>query len=145
MSTIPIHSHEESRIIQGMSWWAVGTGLLGISHGKTLAGTGVLIGSAIAATYWSNPTFGMRRTIDMTWVQILLWPHLFYAWWSPVRSIYYGISVAGAAAYAASWVLMRRGDTRGAMIAHMILTACANLSLTVLYAYPLPYLNAPSS
>ena len=55
MSTMPIHSHEESRIIQGMSWWAVGTGLLGISHGKTLAGTGVLIGSAIAATYWPAP------------------------------------------------------------------------------------------
>lgn len=125
MSTIPIHSHEESRIIQG----AVGTGLPGISHGR-------------APVYSSAqpllPLTGLRRTIDMTWVQILLWPHLFYAWWSPVRSIYYGISMA-------SWALMRRGDTRGAMIAHMILTACANLSLTVLYAYPLLYLNAPSS
>lgn len=147
MSYAPLHNAEESRIIQSMSWWAVGTGLLGISHGKTLAGTGVLIGSAIAATYWSNPTFGLRRTIDMTWVQILLWPHLFYAWWSPVCATYYGISALGALAYAASWVLMRRGDTRGAMYAHMLLTACANLSLTVLYSYPLqsPHLNTPST
>ena len=137
MSAKPIHNPDESRIIQGMSWWAVGTGLLGISHGKTLAGTGVLIGAAIAANYWAYPAFGWRRTIDMAWVQLLLWPHLYYAWWSPVRGAYYGISAAGALAYAASWALMHRGDTRGAMIAHMVLTACANLSLTVLYAYPL--------
>lgn len=148
MSAKPIHNPEESRIIQGMSWWAIGTGLLGISHGKTLAGTCVLIGAAIAANYWARPTFGWRRTIDMAWVQILLWPHMYYAWWSPVRGVYYGISAVGALAYGVSWALMRRDHTWGAMIAHMILTACANLSLTVLYSYPLmlpqqqqPHLN----
>lgn len=132
-----LHSREQSRIIQGMSWWAVGTGLLGISHGKTVAGSGVLVGAMIAATYWARPTFGWRRTIDMAWVQILLWPHLYYAWWSPVRGLYYGISAAGALAYIISWILMRQRRTWAAMVAHMALTAAANLSLTVLYSYPL--------
>ena len=132
-----LHSREQSRIIQGMSWWAIGTGLLGISHGKTLAGSGVLVGAMIAYSYWARPTFGWRRTIDMTWVQILLWPHLYYAWWSPVRRVYYGISAAGALAYIVSWILMRQRRTWAAMIAHMVLTAAANLSLTVLYSYPL--------
>lgn len=132
----PIHNAEESRTIQAMSWWAVGTGLLGISHGKTLSGVGVLIGAAFAANYWKRPTFGWRRTLDMAWVQLLLWPHLYYGWWSPARNAYYGISAAGAVFYGISWLLMRAGRTREAMIAHMLLTACANLSLTVLYAAP---------
>lgn len=51
-----------------------------------LAGTGVLIGAAFASNYWRKPKFGWRRTIDMMiWVQILLWSHLFYSWWSPAR------------------------------------------------------------
>jgi hypothetical protein len=132
----PLHNAEESRTIQAMSWWAVGTGLLGISHGKTLGGVGVLIGAVFAANYWKRPTFGWRRTLDMIWVQILLWPHLYYGWWSTARHAYYGISAAGAVFYGISWMFMRIGLTREAMIAHMLLTACANLSLTVLYAAP---------
>ncbi len=132
-----LHNRQQSQIIQGMSWWAVGTGLHGITSGKPILGSGVLIGSVIAYCYWARPTFGWRRTLDMTWIQILLWPHLYYGWYSTERGLYYGISAAGAVAYALSWYCMKRRWTWAAMFAHMFLTACANLSLVVLYSNPL--------
>jgi hypothetical protein len=133
-----LHPREQSRIVQAMSWWAVGTGILGISHGKVAMGSGILIGSVIAASYWAKPTFGWRRNLDMTWIQILLWWHLRTAFYSPARTLYYGIVVAGALSYAASWAFMKRGDTWAAVFMHMVLTACANLSASVLYMNPLP-------
>jgi hypothetical protein len=133
----PIHSDEISSIFRGMAWWAVGTGILGISHGKTIAGVGVLIGSAIAANYWRNPTFGWRRNIDIVWVQILLWPHLYYAWWSPVKVSYYSISALGALGYLFSWYSLTHGYIYGSVFGHMLCTACANLSLSLLYSFPI--------
>jgi hypothetical protein len=132
-----LHPPDQSRAIREMSWWAVGTGLLGISHGKVALGSCVLIGSGIAYMYWSHPTYGWRRNLDMTWIQILLWWHLWAARMSPVRALYYGISAAGAVAYGVSWYCMRRGHMWAAVWGHMLLTACANLSLTVLYSHEL--------
>lgn len=133
-----LHSPVQSRLIQSMSWWAVGTALQGIIQGKPVLGTGVLIGSVIAYSYWARPCFGWRRTLDMIWIQVLLWPHLYYGWYSPVRTLYYSISAFGAVSYGLSWwCFLKRRSSWASTIAHMMLTACANLSLTVLYAYPL--------
>ena len=129
-----LNTPEHCRIIQGMSWWAVGTGLLGISHGHTAMGTGVLIGSGIAYAYWWRPTYSWRRRLDMTWVQVLLWWHLYAALESPVRIPYYTISAAGAGCYALSWGASMQGWQWTSTVFHMLLTACANLSLTVLYS-----------
>ena len=133
-----LHPPEQNRVVQAMSWWAVGTGILGISHGKVAMGSGILIGSVIAANYWRKPTFGWRRNLDMAWVQILLWWHLYTSLYSPARALYYAITAAGALCYAVAWAFMKRGDTWAAVFMHMLLTACANLSITVLYMHPLP-------
>ncbi len=129
-----LHLQEHCGIIQGMSWWAVGTGLLGISHGHVAMGSGVLIGSGIAYAYWWRPTYGWRRRLDMTWVQILLWWHLYAALDSPVKGAYYAISAVGAVCYGLSWWAANHGWQRTSTAMHMLLTACANLSLTVLYS-----------
>lgn len=132
----PIHMREESRMIQSMAWWTLGTGILGITHGKILGGTSVIIGAGMAANYWAHPTYDWRRTMDIVWVQLVLWSHLYYAWWSSACMAYYSISAVGGVFYGLSWMLYRMGRTYDAIIAHMLLTVCANLSLTVLYAAP---------
>ena len=133
-----LHPPEQSRIIQAMSWWGFGTGILGITHGKAPMGVCVMIGSGIASMYWAKPTYGFRRRLDMAWVQFLMWWHLIAGFYSPARATYYTITGLGVASYIISWGLMLRGYTWAAIYMHMLLTACANLSVTVLYTNPLP-------
>ena len=132
-----LHPRDQSRIVQAMGWWALGTGVQGIVMGNPLLGGGVLVGACIAAAYWQNPCIGWRRNLDMTWIQVLLWSHLISAITSPVRGIYYAICAGGAIFYGLSWWLLKQGDSWGSILCHMGLTACANLSLNVLYAFPL--------
>lgn len=130
------HSKDQSTLVQGMSWWGIGTGIQGMLQGNFFLGSGVFVGAMIAFCYWSNPCQGWRRMIDMTWIQLLLWTHFYYALYSPVRTLYFGIQAVGATFYCLGWVFLNRGDTWTATFMHMALTACANLSLNVLYAYP---------
>lgn len=131
-----LHPPEQSRVVQAMSWWAVGTGILGISHGKVMFGSGVLIGAGIAAVYWAAPTYGWRRRLDMGWVQVLLWSHMWAGLQSSARVAYFAVVALGAVSYLASWSMMNRGDTWAAIFLHMALTACANISSSILYMYP---------
>lgn len=130
-----IHPPEQSRIVQAMSWWAVGTGILGISHGRVVLGSGVLIGAGIAAAYWAKPTYGWRRNIDMGWVQLLLWSHMWAGLHSPARAAYFAVVALGALSYFASWSCAKAGDSWAAIFLHIVLTACANISSSILYTY----------
>ena len=132
-----IHTRAESRIIQSMAWWVLATGLLGYSHGKYWGGHSMVIGSIFTYMYWANPVYGLRRILDMIWIQCGLWPHLYYGWWSSVRGLYYALTAGGVLSYGISWLLMHRGNTWGATVAHMFLHMFTNLSLTVLYANPI--------
>lgn len=131
------HSIDQSKLVQGMAWWGLGTGIQGILQGKVLLGSGVSLGALIAFCYWWKPCPGWRRTLDMAWIQGLLWTHAYSALSSPVRTLYFSIQALGALLYCLGWVFLNRGDTWMATFLHMGLTACANLSLNVLYAYPL--------
>jgi hypothetical protein len=121
---------EHARLIQGMSWWGLGTGILGISHGKVALGSSVCAAAVIAYCYWWRPVNNWRRTLDVFMVRFLVVWHFWYARNSPVKVLYYGISAVGVVLYCLEWHFT---DVWILTYLHMAVTACANLSLIVLY------------
>ena len=109
------------------------TGLVGIWNGWRWAGAGVCVGSLIAQLYWSDPTFSWRRNLDLAWIQILIWSHVYLAWASPVFWIYAAIQAAGVAFYGASWYYVKKRKAWPGTLTHVGVHACANLSLMILY------------
>ena len=132
------HPIEQSRVVQGMSWWGLGSGLLGISQGKVVMGSVVCVAAFIAYAYWWRPKNNWRRWLDMLMIQVLLWWHMYAALELPgsFKAWYFAITVCGALFYALSWVTLKRGETWLGVIMHMALTACANLSLFTIYSAP---------
>ena len=125
---------QQAQILYYMSWLGTATGLVGIYYGHTWLGIGTVIGSIFAQLYWSNPTFSWRRLLDMAWVQLLIWTHLWAAVGSPVFVTYVIIQILGASSYAASWYLKKQGNNSwGATFFHSLVHVAANSSLLVLY------------
>lgn len=124
---------DQARVLYWMSWWGMLTGLVGIWCGWRWAGLGICIGSVFAQRYWSDPTFSVRRTVDMGWIQVLIWTHLWMAWFSPVWWTYVAIQALGVAFYAASWWFMKQRSSWAATLTHGAVHACANVSLLLLY------------
>ncbi len=117
------------------------TGLIGIYFNHVWLGAGVVIGSFIAQLYWSKPMFCWRRTLDMSWIQVLIWSHI-WALYSGVTGgvlgggtvmLYLAIQALGVICYATSWWFHKIGVSWGATIFHFLLHLCANISLIVLY------------
>jgi len=132
-----IHPIEQARIFQGMSWWGLGSGLMGISHGKVAMGSAVCIAAVVAHMFWWKPQYNWRRTLDMVLIHSLLVWHAYTALYSEVKLLYYSITVLGMVLYLLGWYTLKRGDSWLATFLHMGVTACANLSLLVLYSHPL--------
>lgn len=132
-----IHPIEQARIFQGMSWWGLGSGLMGISHGKVAMGSAVCIAAVVAHMFWWKPQYNWRRTLDMVLIHSLLVWHAYTGLYSEAKVLYYSITVLGMGLYLLGWEALKRGDSWLATFLHMGVTACANLSLLVLYSYPL--------
>jgi hypothetical protein len=125
---------DQAKVLYAMSWIGSITGLVGILCGHPYLGAGVCIGAEISRLYWSKPVYkSWRRYLDMGWIQLLIWSHLWIAIASPQVLGYLFIQILGAVAYGISWYFHRIGDRWGSTIFHAILTLCANLSLLVLY------------
>jgi len=125
---------EQARILYYMSWVGGATGLVGIYYGHYWLGLGTFIGSIFAQLYWQNPTFSCRRTVDMVWLQVLIWTHLWVAAGSPVFLLYAIIQIFGVIAYAISWYLIKQGNNSwGATFFHFLVHLAADTSLLILY------------
>ncbi len=123
----------QATFLYWMSWWGFATGIIGIWKGYPWLGAGVCVGSIFAQMYWLDPTFSWRRTLDMTWVQLLIWSHLWVALGSSQLITYVIIQVIGAICYGISWYFTKIGESWSAAIAHVAIHACANISLLILY------------
>jgi len=124
---------EQGRFLVWLSWFAMLSGLIGIWYGWHWLGFGVCMGSLLAQLYWSNPTYSWRRTLDMSWVQLLMWLHMVAAWRSPVFLQYIMIQLFGVGLYTLSWWCMKHGSSWAGTLFHGGVHACANLSVLLLY------------
>ena len=132
---------DQAAVLYWASYIGAATGLIGIYCGHIWLGAGVVIGSFIAQLYWSKPMFCWRRSLDMTWIQILIWSHLWTVYSGAVSgalgagtvALYFAIQVLGVASYAISWWFHKIRVAWGATIFHFLLHLCANVSLIVLY------------
>ena len=128
---------EQARFLWLLSWWGLATGAVGLWSGRwAWHGAGVIVGSVFARAYWRRPVRGWRRTVDMTWVQLLIWTHLWSVLWGEPADVivpYVGTQMAGAAAYGVSWWFLDRGWMWSAALCHAAVHAAANLSLLFLY------------
>lgn len=124
---------EQATLLVYLSWLGFITGLVGIAYGWKWYGLAVCVGSVLAQMYWSDPTYSWRRTLDITWVQGLIWLHLIAAWSSSVFWPYMVIQLTGVVAYALSWLFLKQGRTWPSTLAHATVHLCANGSLLLLY------------
>jgi len=124
---------EQARILYWMSWWGMITGLIGIWYGYRWLGTSVCIGSLFAQLYWHHPSYSWRRTVDIAWVQFLIWSHLWVALGSSQALLNALIQLFGALSYGVSWYFTKKGETWSATFAHTLVHVCANTSLFILY------------
>jgi hypothetical protein len=124
---------DQAQFLYRISLVSMITGLIGIWYGWRWSGISICIGSVLAQVYWSDPTFSLRRTIDMSWLQVLIWSHLWLAWSSPAWWIYVAIQAIGVACYAASWWFIKQQSSWAATLLHGVVHVCANTSLLVLY------------
>ena len=124
---------DQVKVLYDLSKLGLLTGTIGILCGFPGLGTGVCIGSVFAQLYWADPVYGWRRTLDMAWVQLLIWSHLWAVWGTPAHAIYLAIQALGVAFYAGSWVLQTSGWTRTSIGCHAAVHLCANLSLLFFY------------
>jgi hypothetical protein len=125
--------YEQAQFLYKISFLGRYTGLIGIVNGYWGLGTGVWIGSYLAEAYWKHPTYGFLRTLDITWVQLLLWTHLNAAYATDVFVPYVLIQLAGVGAYAISWHYHKEGDYWKGAYAHACVHGCSHLSVLLLY------------
>ena len=124
---------DQATFLYWMSWMGMVTGLIGMWNGYTYLGAGTCIGSVFAQMYWSNPTYSWRRTLDMSWVQLLIWTHLWVALGSSQVILYVLIQILGAISYFVSWMFLRQGHSWAGTFTHALIHLCANVSLLLLY------------
>jgi len=132
-SQIIVISNEPARVLFYLSSLGFFTGLVGYFYEKPVLGISVCIGSLFAMNYWRNPVYGWRRSLDMMWVQYLIWLHLYYVLKSPVKQTYFLIQCQGVVFYCVSWYYLKLNKLWMSTICHGGVHLCANISLLLFY------------
>lgn len=128
-----IAPRDQAEVLYWLSWWGALTGIIGIFRGWRWTGAAVCIGSLFAQMYWTVPKDGWQRALDMGWIQVLIWSHLWLAWQSPIFWIYVLIQAIGVGFYFLSWWFIKIQSSWAATITHGAVHACANISVAALY------------
>ena len=124
---------EHARVLYWVSWIGLPVGITGIYCGNHFLGTGVCIGSFFAQNYWSSPKYDWIRILDICWIQLLIWTHLWNVWSSHIFAIYSIIQITGVLFYLISWYYLMYDDLWISTICHAMVHMCANISLLVFY------------
>ena len=119
--------------LRSISILAIPTSITGIIYGNPVLGSGVFIGSFLAQNHWNNPSSGWKRNIDMVWVQLLIWSHLYYVLQTPNMNLYYEIQILGALLYMISWYYQKMDRILISTICHASVHLCSNISLLIFY------------
>lgn len=128
-----IATAEQATFLFWTSCIGLTTGFIGIYNGNPGLGISTCVGSLIAMNYWKNPIYGLRRNIDMASVQLLIWLHVYYAFYSPIKLIYFAIQIIGALFYFVSWHYHTPNSLWTSTLCHGATHMCANISLLLFY------------
>jgi len=126
---------EQANILFYLSWLGFLTGSIGIFNEKQILGVLVLVGAIFAMNYWKNPQYGWRRTIDMAWIQLLIYLHIYYVWNSQVRNTYFLLQLQGVGFYCISWYYHKKNNLWVSTLCHAGVHLCANGSLIIFYIW----------
>jgi hypothetical protein len=128
-----IATQTQAKILFYLSWLGLLSGSVGTFNGKPALGLGVCVGSFLAQNYWRDPQYDWRRLVDMAWLQVLIWSHLWYVCQSPIMVPYLGIQTMGVLCYAVSWHHLKQNNMWRATLCHAGVHLCANGSLLLFY------------
>lgn len=124
---------EQGKFLQRVSTLALFTGGIGILSNHPYLGGGVCLGSIFAQNYWRYPVYGFRRTLDMSWIQLLIWTHLYAVWGSPIFPTYVSMQGMGGLFYVLSWYAHERYHPWVQTLLHAGVHLLANVSVTYFY------------
>jgi len=118
ISDKPIMPIKHAQVIFYLSFLGFLTGLMGIYCGKKLLGFSVIIGALISINYWRFPNYGQRRTVDMLYMQYLVFIHSFYIWNTPMMPIFCLFMFIGLIFYFMSWFYYEKNALLELTICH---------------------------
>jgi hypothetical protein len=128
-----IVTKEHALVLYYLSYFLFLTGAIGIYNSKPILGLIAWIGACFSINYWIKPIYGLRRTMDMIWVQVIVFLHAYYVWNSPIRVIYFTIQMQGAGFYCVGWYFYRKKNLWTSTLCHVGVHLCGNLSLCLFY------------
>ena len=130
---LQIANEEQATFLFRVSFIAVITGLIGIYNGKTWLGLSTCVGSLLAMNYWRDPIYGLRRNLDMISIQYLMWLHIYYVLYSPIKLLYFSIQIIGVLFYFVSWHYHTPSSLWTSTLCHGAVHLCTNISLLLFY------------
>ena len=110
------------------------TSFYGILLKKYDLATVLFCGFLTSINYWRNPTFGIRRKMDMSAIPIGLLYHGLRAYKSQYEFIYYGLNSIGVLFYPASWYYYKKKRYLASTYLHCIVHLFCNASFMILYS-----------
>ena len=132
---------EQSTLIYRISYLLSATALYGFANRKYDLASILFCGFLTSINYWRNPTFGLRRNIDMVAIPIGLVYHAVRAYhyenWLP----YYVLNGICISFYPASCYFYRRKQYWTSTYLHCMMHIMGNVSFFVLYKGAKPRWN----
>lgn len=127
---------EHAFFLYQISTLGFGTGFIGIASGHPWLGSGACMCAFFARNYWVYPVYGLRRNLDILWVQFMIWSHLWNVVGTPLQNPYIGIQLLGVACFALSWLEQKKKNLWLSTYYHATVHLCTHTSLLYYYLSP---------
>lgn len=124
---------DQARIIQNLSWLALFGAIIAAYKNYYAMSILSLIVWGTSLLYWSNPTYGIRRNIDIFFVMCALGLHLWNAFYSTHKIPYYILTTIGVAFYSVGAYYQRHNLAWAACFFHGGVHVLAHISNLILY------------
>ena len=125
MLILPI---EQAHFLRNLSKLGIFTGTIGILTEHYYLGTGVYIGYIFAHNYWSYPIYGLRRNLDIGWIQVLFLAHLYETWKASYTVSYISLQTLGGVLYGLSWYAHSYNLYSTGTYLHALVHICAHIA-----------------
>ncbi len=126
--------HQYSNLIYNVCYLLSITCLYGFYQQKYDLAAVLFCGFLTSINYWRNPTFGLRRKIDMTAVPLGLIYHALTAYKSQYYCVYYTLNSMCVLFYPASWYFYNKKYYWVSTYLHCMVHIFGNASFIVLYS-----------
>lgn len=129
---------EQAHFIKRISSLSLLSGAFGLYRGYTDLGTAVSGVWLTSILFWSNPQYGWRRNLDMTYVLITLLYQCWKATQSEYGSLYYILTASAITCFPIGHYYHRQNRTWVGCYWHSGIHIIANIANVILYYGDIP-------